>query len=129
MGGHVMTKLRERFGDDLSPRARAVLDALGDARESSTTFLLSCGILPEVSESCTEGMHAHVHALSERHFERREALDELRASLARRGLDAHAIEDVEHLLTALLTADTTAAYLLGLAAGLGLGSLDRRLAE
>jgi hypothetical protein len=114
---------------DLTPRGQAVVDALADARHASTGFLLSCGLLPEVNEACTEGLHDQVHALSERHFDRTRAVDELRGALAEHGLEDDDVEHISHIVTALLSADTTAAYVFGLAAGLGLGSLDRRLAE
>ncbi len=112
-----------------APRARAVVEALLDARRRSTGFLLSCGPLPEVSESCTEALHDHVHALSQAHFDRQRALDDLRAALRQSGVTGPAFDAVDQTLTSLLAADTTAAYLFGLAAGLGLGSFDRRLAE
>jgi hypothetical protein len=125
---HEMHTLLGHFSD-LAPRARAVVDALADARATSTGFLLSCGLLPEVNEACTEGLHDQVHALSERHFDRTRAVDDLRGALAERGLTDEDVEHISHIVTSLLSADTTAAYLFGLATGLGLGSLDRRLAE
>lgn len=124
-----MSNLHDLFGDHLPPRARAVVGALDDARRESTGFLLSCGILPEVNESCTEGLHDRVHALSEQHFERQRIVQDLRAALGRHGVAGDALEDIEHVVISLVAADTTAAYLFGLAAGLGLGSLDHRLGE
>src|SRR6476646_1668795 len=94
---------------DLTPRGRAVVAALADARAASTGFLLSCGLLPEVNEACTEGLHDRVHALSERHFDRRRAVDDLRGALAKRGLDDEDVEHISHIVTSLLSADTTAA--------------------
>jgi hypothetical protein len=125
---HEMHTLLGHFSD-LTPRGRAVVAALADARATSTGFLLSCGLLPEVNEACTEGLHDQVHALSERHFDRTRAVDDLRGALAGRGLTDEDVEHISHIITSLLSADTTAAYLFGLATGLGLGSLDRRLAE
>lgn len=122
-----MNPLQAHFGD-LSPRGRAVVDALADARRASTGFLLACGLLPEVNEACTEGLHDHVHTLSERHFDRERIVAALRGVLTER-LGEDAVEQITQQVTTLLTADTTAAYLFGLAAGLGLGSLDRRLIE
>lgn len=122
-----MNPLQAHF-TDLTPQGRAVVDALSDARAASTGFLLSCGLLPEVNEACTEGLHDQVHALSERHFDRERTVRDLRGALTQH-LGDEAVEQVTQLVTSLLTADTTAAYLFGLAAGLGLGSLDRRLAE
>ena len=123
-----MNLLQAHFAD-LTPRGRAVVDALADARGASTGFLLSCGLLPEVNEACTEGLHGQVHALSEEHFNREQLFADLRGALTGRGLGDEAVEQITHMVNALLNADTTAAYLFGLAAGLGLGSLDRRLAE
>jgi hypothetical protein len=122
-------RLQAFFTGDLTPAGRAVVDALADAREASTGFLLACGLLPEVNEACTEGLHDQVHALAERHFQRERAVATLRGALAERGLGDADVEHIAHLVTAIATADTTAAYLFGLAAGLGLGSLDRRLAD
>ena len=122
-----MNPLQSHF-TDLSPRGRAVVDALADARRASTGFLLSCGLLPEVNEACTEGLHDQVHALSERHFDRERIVGDLRGALTGH-VDDDGLEQLTQLVTSLLTADTTAAYLFGLATGLGLGSLDRRLTE
>jgi hypothetical protein len=124
-----MARADELFGNNLPPRARAVVDAFLDARTSSTSFALACGLLPELSESCTESLHGHVHALSETHFDREPAVARLRATLRDRGLSDEAIDEVEQAVTTLLAADATAAYLFGLAAGIGLGALDRRLGE
>lgn len=121
--------LHALFADELPPNARAVVSALQDARRQSTAFLLSCGILPEINESCTEGLHDHVHALSEKHLERQRIVQELRTAIGRHGISGDALDDIEHAVTSLVAADTAAAYLFGLAAGLGLGSLDRRLDE
>jgi hypothetical protein len=52
-----MARADELFGNNLPPRARAVVDAFLDARTSSTSFALACGLLPELSESCTESLH------------------------------------------------------------------------
>ena len=126
--GDATNRLQRHF-TDLTPRGRAVVDALADARTASTGFQLACGLLPEVNEACTEGLHDQVHALSERHFDRARLADGLRNALAGRGLKDEDVEQISHIVTSLLDADTTAAYLFGLATGIGLGSLDRRLAE
>ena len=117
------------FGGTLTPRGHAVVAAFLEARKASTGFLLSCGLLPEVSESCTEGMHHHVHRLADGHFARKDTLERLDGVLRGHGLSDSVVESINHEITELLAADTTAAYLFGLAAGLGLGSLDRRLSE
>ncbi len=123
------TRLHALFRNDLTPRGRAVVDALADARAASTGFVLTCGLLPEVNEACTEGLHDHVHALSEKYFQREAAVADLVGALSERGLDDTDVEYIAQLVTSIVTADATAAYLFGLAAGLGLGSLDRRLGE
>jgi hypothetical protein len=106
-----------------------VVDALADARAASTGFVLTCGLLPEVNEACTEGLHDQVHALSEKYFQRKAAVADLVGALTERRLDDTDIEYIAQLVTSIVTADATAAYLFGLAAGMGLGSLDRRLGE
>ena len=123
------TSLHALFTNDLTPRGRAVVDALADARAASTGFVLTCGLLPEVNEACTEGLHDQVHALSEKYFQRKTAVADLVGALSERGLDDTDVEYIAQLVTSIVTADATAAYLFGLAAGLGLGSLDRRLGE
>jgi hypothetical protein len=117
------------FGSELPPRPRAVVEAFATARTASTGFLLSCGLLPEVSESCSESLHREVQTLSEKHFDRERLIKQLHEVLRARGLPEDAADDVENALAPLLSADTTAAYLFGLAAGLGLGSLDRRIED
>jgi hypothetical protein len=127
--GTVEAHVDRLFGNNLPPRGRAVVEAFLEARRGSTGFVLSCGLLPEVSEACTEGLHDHVHALAEAHFDRERAAGDLRAALQRGGVSGDALDDIELAITSLVTADVTAAYVFGLAAGLGLASLDRRLAE
>jgi hypothetical protein len=129
MYGGLMARADNLFGNDLPPRPRAVVDALSDARKASTGFVLSCGLLPEISESCTESLHREVHRLSEAHFDREGLVTHLHELLRERGMRGDAVAEVDDILAPLLAADTTAAYLFGLAAGLALGSLDRRLSE
>jgi hypothetical protein len=121
--------LHALFTNDLTPRGRAVVDALADARAASTGFVLTCGLLPEVNEACTEGLHDQVHVLSEKYFQRNAAVADLLGALTERRLDDTDVEYIAQLVTSIVTADATAAYLFGLAAGMGLGSLDRRLGE
>ena len=86
-------------------------------------FLLSCGFLPEVSEAGSDTLHRLVHDLASRHLGRSRHDRALRASL--RAISSAASRDrLEREFTALLAAETTAAYVFGLAAGLGVGSLQ-----
>ncbi len=109
---------------ELNARGRAVVQAFLDARKSAPGFLLSCGVFPEVSEIGTERLHAIVHAIAVRHLNGRNHDRSLRQSIRRSSKSAVARDRVERELNALLTSETTAAYVFGLAAGLGLGSID-----
>ena len=127
--GRAKETLHMAFREGLTDRGRAVLDAFLAARTASTELILSCGLLPEVNEACTEGVHHHVHALANRFFDRAAAAERLSALLRAHGLPGDTLDAVDHEVMLLLTADTTAAYLLGLATGIGVGSIDQRLGE
>ena len=124
-----MARAHVLFGTELPPRPRAVVDAFSDSRQATTGFILSCGLLPEVSESCTETLHREVQRLSDMYFDRRTLLSRLHDTLRVRGVCEGALDEIDNILSPLLAADTTAAYLFGLAAGLGLGAIDGRLSE
>lgn len=111
----------------LSPQARAVLRAFDDAQGRAIGFLLSSGAFPEVTEAGSEKLHDIVHALANRHFDRRRLDRALRSSLRRATGSAESVDRVEAALTAILATETKAAYVFGLAAGLGLGSLGDSL--
>ena len=48
----------------MTPRGRNVMGAFMEARQAATGFLLSCGVLPELSEAVTERLYRVVHQLS-----------------------------------------------------------------
>ena len=107
----------------LNPRARGVVRAFYEARGMAPGFLLSCGLFPEVSEPGTDRLHRIVHDLASRHLGRNGHARALRGSL--RSVSPAASRDrLEREFTALLASETTAAYIFGLAAGLGIGSLQ-----
>ena len=111
----------------LTQRARSVVRAFMEARNVAPGFVLSCGVLPEVSESVTERLHRVIHYLAGRRFERERHARALRAAIRDVTRSEDAVDRVETRLTALTAADTTAAYVFGLAVGLALGSLPSRL--
>src|SRR5438105_4289166 len=111
----------------LTQRARNVVRAFTEARNVAPGFVLSCGVLPEVSESVTERLHRVIHSLAGRRLERQRHVRALRAAIREVTRSEDAVDRVETRLTALTAADTTAAYVFGLAVGLALGSLPSRL--
>jgi hypothetical protein len=108
---------------DLTPQARAVLRAFTDAQTRAAGFLLSTGVFPEISESGSEKLSSIVHDLAARHLDQRRADRALRTALNRACRALETRDQIEGPLNALLSAETKAAYLFGLAAGLQLGSL------
>ena len=57
------------LGAGLTSRGLAVMRAFHDARRYAPGFVVSCGILPEVSESATERLHSIVRDVSARHLD------------------------------------------------------------
>jgi hypothetical protein len=109
----------------LTPRARAVMKAFQDARHYAPGFVVSCGVLPEVSESATDRLHTIVRELSERHLSGRRLLMSLQRMVRqKRNSDT---ERIERSLTELMGSEATAAYLLGLSVGLSIQALPERL--
>src|SRR6267378_3354683 len=111
----------------LTPRARAVLQAFMEARHFAPGFLLSSGVLPEVSESVSERLHRVIHQLAGRRFDGRRHVRALHAEIRRVAPSDEAFDRVETRLTALVAAETTSAYLFGLAVGLALCALPARI--
>lgn len=111
----------------LNARARAVVKAFLEARRRAPAFLLSCGVFPEVSEPGSDKLHSIVHELSIRHLNGRRHDRALHAALHRCGTSAESRDQLEQELNALLTAETTAAYVFGLAAGLSVRKLEDTL--
>ena len=111
----------------LNARARAVVKAFVDARRRAPGFLLSCGVFPEVSEPGSDKLHNIVHELSLRHLNGLRHDRALRKALRRCGNSAETRDRLEQELNALLTAEITAAYVFGLAAGLSVPQLGDTL--
>ena len=115
------------FNGSLNARARSVLKAFVDARRRAPAFLMACGVFPEVSEPGSDKLNKLVHELSLRHFNGGRHDRALRAALDRSGPSAETRDRLERELNALLTAETTAAYVFGLAAGLSVRKLEDTL--
>ncbi len=125
--GRATTKRTSQLRSIVTPRARNVLRAFREARLAAPAFLLSCGVLPELSELVTERLHRVIHALAGERFARKRHLLALRSSLREAGRSPDAWDRVEDNVAALMAADTTAAYLFGLAVGLSIRTLPDRL--
>lgn len=121
------SRKRASLAGGLTPRARAVLRALHEARRAAPGFVISCGVLPELSESASERLHSIVRDVSGRHLNGERHLRAFRRQV--RGLlrSVKASDRMERHLTALIGAETTAAYLFGLSVGLAIHSLPERL--
>ena len=111
----------------LTQRARSVVRAFMEARNVAPGFVLSCGVLPEVSESVTERLHRVIHYLAGHRFERRRHARALHAALRKVAASDEAFDRIETRLTALVETETTSAYLFGLAVGLSLGTFPARI--
>ena len=107
---------------ELTPQGRAVVRAFTDARTRAATFLLSCGVFPEVSESGSERFHRIVRDLAARHLDQKGLDRALRLSLQRGARSPESRDEIEAALTAILASEAKAAYVFGLAAGLSLAS-------
>ena len=111
----------------LTPRARAVLQAFMEARHFAPGFLLSCGVLPEVSKSVSERLYRVIRQLAGRRFHGRRHVRALHAEIRKVAPSDEAFDRVETRLTALVAAETTSAYLFGLAVGLALCAFPARV--
>lgn len=114
------------LGAALTPRGRAVLRAFRKARQAAPGFVISCGVLPEISESASERLHSIVRDVAE-HLDGQRHFKAVQQELRREGASASEIDRSERNLTALINAETTAAYVFGLAVGLALHGLPDRL--
>lgn len=121
-------------GKRLTAPARAVMKAFRAAKFSAPGFMSSCGVFPEVSESASDRLHAIVHKLATSQLKQGSALRGLhrriqRLSSVKRGSRAWSelIDGISNDLTAVLTAEATAAYLFGLSVGLTVRSLPDRV--
>lgn len=111
----------------LTSRGRAVMRALRDARRQAPGFVVSCGVLPEVSESASERLHSISHDVATRHLDGRRHLLSLQKDLRQGGASVEVSDRIGRDITALIGAEATAAYLLGLSVGLTLHALPERL--
>jgi len=99
--------------------------AFNHARRYAPGFVVSCGILPEVSESASDRLHSIVRDVSERHLDGGRHLLSLQKML-RRDSDK-ATDRIGLHLTELMGSEATAAYLFGLAVGLAIQALPDKL--
>jgi hypothetical protein len=121
--GRDTTRRTSQPRSTLTPRARNVLRAFNEARRAAPGFLLSSGVLPELSELVTERLYRIVQGLAGERFARERHVLALRAALREVARSADAFDRVESEVAALTAAETTAAYLFGLAVGLSIGTL------
>ena len=120
-------KKRRGLGAALTPRGRAVVRAFRAARQFAPGFIVSCGVLPEVSESASERMHDIVRQVAEQNLGGRRHLHLFRQRSHRARNAVQASDSLERDLTAFIEAESTAAYLFGLAVGLAVHALPERL--
>lgn len=111
----------------LTARGMAVMRALRDARRHAPGFVISCGVLPEVSESASERLHVIAHDVAIRHLDGRRHLLSLQKDLRRLSGSGEVSDRLEGAITAVIGAEATAAYLLGLSVGLTVQALPERL--
>ena len=109
---------------DATPRAKAVLRAFNEARQFATTFRLSSGLLPEVSESCSARLFDIVQHISAKHFRAGRQQKSLRDALRKALPSPEAFDEVDRHLAELREAEVTAAYLFGLSVGLANPGLE-----
>ena len=115
------------FAAPLTPRGRNVLRAFVHGRRLAPGFLASSGLLPEVSESCSDQLLRVVHKIASAHFGRGRHARALQAALRRTASSRTALDVLERHHTALQSAESTAAYVFGLSVGLAMGAMPDRL--
>ena len=110
------------------------MEAFRLAKFSAPGFVLSCGIFPEVSELASDRLHSIVHDVATRKFHKDRATRLLRKQFEQLGKGqtgklshAEIIDNIDTHLSAILSAEATAAYLFGLSVGLVVRSLPDRL--
>ncbi|HEY5618812.1 MAG TPA: hypothetical protein VIK60_12790 [Vicinamibacterales bacterium] len=103
------------------------MKAFHDARRYAPGFVVSCGVLPEVSESASERLHTIVREVAERHLDGRRHMVSLQKRLRQELDSAEATDRIGRNLTELIGSEATAAYLFGLAVGLAIQALPERL--
>ncbi len=101
--------------------------AFRDARRNAPGFIVSCGVLPEVSESASERLHTIVREVAEQHLNGSRHMLAIQRMFRRRLKSAKDVDLVERHLTELMGSEVTAAYLFGLSVGFALQALPDRL--
>ena len=119
---------RRRSKDSLevsspSPRAKNVLKAFAEARNEAPGFLLSCGVLPELSECVSERLNRVVESLASEWFAGERHQSDLHSAIRKVARSADAADRIDAEVADLTNTQTTAAYLFGVAVGLSIGSL------
>jgi hypothetical protein len=110
----------------LTPRGRAVMRAFGKARQAAPGFVISCGVLPEVSEAASDRLHNIIREVAEQ-LNGQRPLGAIQRRLRNSAASAREIDRSERDLTALIGTETTAAYLFGLSVGLAIHALPDKL--
>lgn len=112
---------------DVKGRAANVLRAFSEARHAAPGFLLSCGVLPEVSECVSERLNRVVENLAAQWFAGEKHFADLQQAIRQVARSAEAADRIEAGVAGLTNAETTAAYLFGIAVGLSIGSLPQNV--
>lgn len=135
MPGKRVLKATARGGRRLASPAISVMKAFRSAKFAAPGFMSACGIFPEVSESASDHLHPIVHNLAVRqlgkgrHFRRlQKGIQQLAAAAPGNKTSRKKLLDrISTELTAVLSAEATAAYLFGLSVGMTVRSLPERL--
>ena len=115
------------LGAALTPSALAVMRAFNDARHHAPGFVVSCGVLPEVSEAASDRLHSIVRDIAERRLDARRHMRAVHTGLSQLPGRRSRADQIERHLNAVLGSEVTAAYLFGLAVGLAINGLPDRL--
>ena len=102
--------------------------AFGKARQAAPEFVISCGVLPEVSEAASHRLHTIIREVAEQ-LNGQRPLGAIQRRLRNSAASAREIDRRERDLTALIGAETTAAYLFGVSVGLAIHALPDKLAR
>ena len=102
-----------------------MLRAFREAQRAAPGFIISCGVLPEVSEAASEHLSDVVRDVGA-FLDQPRHMSAVQRSLRHRGASKSDIDQSDRNLTELIGAETTAAYLVGLSVGLALNSLPAR---
>ena len=100
--------------------------AFSEARQAAPGFVIACGVLPEVSEAASERLHSIIRHVAGQ-LDGQRVLGAIQRRLRQGTASARDIDRSERDLTALIGAETTAAYLFGLSVGLAIHALPDKL--